>query len=301
MSSRSSPALPPTLLLISLKMYFTPPQTVQYLNSLLDPESQILRLTSTARQKLVLGLIPDFLCLFKCSDILTSTSASDTNPPLLLGAQDCATESSGAFTGEISAWHLSHIPHMTFVELGHAERRRLFHENDEITAQKAVAVVNAGLVPLVCIGELTAPNAADADESVDKAIREVAVQVKAVLEALVAVSSKESETQSQPTSLVFAYEPVWAIGAPKPASVPYIAGVVKGIKEVIRDVQNETGAKWDTRVIYGGSAGPGLWSGSQGGNGEGLGKYVDGMFLGRFAHKVEGVRGVVEEMVQSLS
>ena len=82
----------------------------------------------------------------------------------------------------------------------------------------------------------------------------------------------------------------------------YVGPVVQAIREVAEAAHAGRGQRrtGEVKVVYGGSAGPGLWSGrSNGGNG--LGKYVDGLFLGRFAHKIEGVRGVVEEVVESLA
>jgi triosephosphate isomerase len=83
--------------------------------------------------------------------------------------------------------------------------------------------------------------------------------------------------------------------------VDYVGPVVGAIREVAKAALPLGGKQrmGDVKVVYGGSAGPGLWSGKSNG-GNGLGKYVDGLFLGRFAHKIEGVRGVVEEVVESL-
>lgn len=99
--------------------------------------------------------------------------------------------------------------------------------------------------------------------------------------------------------VIFAYEPVWAIGAAQPAGVEFVGPVVQGIRAVVGQVERDKGRTGQTRVVYGGSAGPGLWSGKTNG-GNPLGEWVDGMFLGRFAHKIEGVREVVEEVVESM-
>ncbi|CAG7921619.1 unnamed protein product [Penicillium olsonii] len=266
------PVLPEKLLLISLKMYFTPERTQTYLHELLNPANQII----TANPNLLLALIPDFLTIYPCSQILQSYNTTHNKPaPLLLGAQDCFWESAGAYTGEVSPTSL-HSLGCSIVELGHAERRAIFHESDAETALKAAAVCANNMLPLVCIGEITAPGPV-ASAAVGLAVEECAVLVRAVLAAIPADAP-----------VVFAYEPVWAIGKPVPAGVDHVAAVVEGIRGVI-------GARVGAvRVLYGGSAGPGLWAG-------GLGKAVDGMFLGRFAHEIGGVREVVREVEESMA
>ena len=115
---------------------------------------------------------------------------------------------------------------------------------------------------------------------VGNALREIRPQVMSVLEAV-----------PRAAPVIVAYEPVWAIGAEKPAAVEYVEPVVQGIKELLRSVSGRTG---ETRVVYGGSAGPGLW-----GKGR-LGACVDGIFLGRFAHEISLVKEVVDEVVETL-
>ncbi|KAI9934722.1 hypothetical protein ASPWEDRAFT_31084 [Aspergillus wentii DTO 134E9] len=275
------PVLPQTLLIISLKMYFTPSRTLDYLHALLDPKNEIVRPEN--RAKLLLALIPDFLTVYPCAQIIQDyeskliAQSDDTTlpPPVLLGAQDCFWESLGAYTGEVSPLALRSVG-ASIVELGHAERRSIFHETDDETARKAAATSAHGMIPLVCIGEITAPGPV-ASEAVGRAVSECEVQVRAVLSAIPADAP-----------VIFAYEPVWAIGKPAPAGVDHVSAVVDGIRAVIGKHEG------DVRVLYGGSAGPGLWG--QGG----LGKAVDGMFLGRFAHEIPGVQKVVKEVGETL-
>lgn len=275
------PVLPENLLLISLKMYFTPDRTINYLRGLLHPSNEIVRPQN--REKLLLALIPDFLTIWPCAEIIKDYESqlaaqgipTSSPPPFLLGAQDCMWEEYGAYTGEVSPAAIKALG-CSIVELGHAERRAIFGETDEQTARKAAATVKQGMVPLVCVGEITAPGAV-ASQAVGQAVAECAVLVRAVLDAIPAEAP-----------VIFAYEPVWAIGKPQPAGVDHVAAVVEGIRGVI-------GSRPGTaRVLYGGSAGPGLW-----GEG-GLGRAVDGMFLGRFAHEIEGVRKVVREVEETL-
>ncbi|KAJ5105608.1 Aldolase-type TIM barrel [Penicillium alfredii] len=279
-SNTTYPALPEKLLLISLKMYFTPDRTLEYLRGLLDPSNEIVRPEN--RERLLLALIPDFLTIWPCADILRdyekklATAGTPTSPPpFLLGAQDCFWEAQGAYTGEVSPASIRTLG-CSIVELGHAERRAIFGETDDQTARKAAATCAQGMVPLVCVGEVTAPGAV-ASEAVGQAVAECAVLIRAVLAAIPADAP-----------VIFAYEPVWAIGKPQPAGVDHVAAVVEGIRAVVGP---RPGA---VRVLYGGSAGPGLWGAG------GLGQAVDGMFLGRFAHEVGGVRKVVREVEETL-
>ncbi|KAK4929981.1 hypothetical protein LTR66_016126, partial [Elasticomyces elasticus] len=124
--------------------------------------------------------------------------------------------------------------------------------------------------------------------SIGSAMRELERQI---VSALAAVNAN--------APIIFAYEPIWAIGAAQPAGVEYVGPVVQAIRSVINSFTRHHGRTGQTKVIYGGSAGPGLWSGSTNG-GNPLSEWVDGMFLGRFAHKLEGVKAVVDEVVQSL-
>lgn len=296
--------LPDTLLIVSLKMYFSPARTLDYLRAMLDPLNDILP-AEHLRQRLLLALIPDFVTIYPCAEILKATSLQSQQqrqpPPLLLGAQDCFWESSGAFTGEVSPQTLRAVG-VTLVELGHAERRSLFAESDAQVARKAAAACANGLVPLVCIGELTAPvpvstgstaaaaGAGAASSSTisptspsSPAVDECAAQIRPVLEAVPADAD-----------VIFAYEPVWAIGKPAPAGVDHVARVVAGIRAVIGDCGARQRRSGDVRVLYGGSAGPGLWAQA------GMADVVDGMFLGRFAHDIAGLRAVVHEVQQTL-
>lgn len=280
--------LPQTLILTSTKAYFSPARTLAYLESLLSPTNGILPLPSST----LFALIPDHLTIYPCSELLSRhTSTPHPAPsawPLYLGAQDCYWESSyGAYTGCIVPPALKELG-VTIVELGHAERRKFLGETDETTAKKAAAATSLGLIPLVCIGETEKPNLnAPMSMAVGTAMRQLKPQITSLLEAV----PKEAP-------VIFAYEPVWAIGASEPAGVDYVGPVVGAIRSEIAQAEKD-GRTGTTRVVYGGSAGPGLWSGRTNG-GNGLGKYVDGMFLGRFAHEIKGVKDVVDEVVESL-
>src|SRR6185437_4536554 len=113
----------------------------------------------------------------------------------MLGAQNCATEDKGAFTGEVSAWMLA--PFCRYVVAGHSERRHVLGESDEVVAAKVRAILRNGLIPILCVGELL-------DEREEGRAQDVVEgQVRS---ALAGVMSEQA------AATVIAYEPVWAIG-----------------------------------------------------------------------------------------
>jgi triosephosphate isomerase (TIM) len=300
------PALPSKIILTSTKAYFSPARTVTYLHSILDPSNNILSLLKSHSQDVRFVYIPDFIGLYPSAQILHTKYSQDASTnsddpwspsfirginsskwPISLGAQDVyPSDSHGAYTGEITIPSLTSLG-VTVVEINHAERRRYLHETDSTAAQKAKVVSEAGMIPLVCIGELASPNlSGPMSANIGKAMGELKPQIETVLAAV------DGER-----TVVFAYEPVWAIGAAQPAPVEYVGAVVQAIRQIAKSARGK--GSGEIKVVYGGSAGPGLWSGKAN-SGQGLGKYVDGLFLGRFAHEIEGVRGVVEEVCQSL-
>ncbi|MFV0253097.1 MAG: triose-phosphate isomerase family protein [Beutenbergiaceae bacterium] len=183
--------------------------------------------------------------------------------PVAVGAQDVSQFEPGAYTGEVTAAELAEVG-VQLAEIGHAERRALFGETDEITAAKVSAALAAGLRPVLCVGEsdLLDPQQAGA-------------QVVAQLHASLAGAPAGPVT--------VAYEPVWAIGAPEPAGVEHITAVTTALRAALDGLADRAGSA----VIYGGSAGPGLLTE--------LGHAVDGLFLGRFGHDVENLIAVLDE------
>jgi triosephosphate isomerase len=241
---------------VSLKMYFDLPATLSYVRGML----QLDGLAWNAR--LDLFVIPDFISLVSAADILQPSS-------ILLGAQDTHWEDKGAYTGEVSPVVLQQAG-AKIVEIGHAERRALFGETDESVAKKAGAAARNGLIPLVCIGERT-HNTTSPSAAVGAAIAECKPQVTSVLAAV----PDESE-------VILAYEPVWAIGAKEPADADHVVNVTKELRRLAG------GRKGVTRILYGGSAGPGTFAK--------IAEGVDGLFLGRFAHDMQNLKKVIEEV-----
>lgn len=186
---------------------------------------------------------------------------------MLVGAQDAHWADSGAYTGEVSCAELAEHG-VQLVEIGHAERRRLFGETDEIVARKCAAALRNGLAPVICIGEMHRTEPA-------VAARECIAQLEASL--------SQARRKSLSGRLVIAYEPVWAIGAPEPAGERHIRGVCATLRRHLKD----DGTFPDAAVIYGGSAGPGLLPR--------IADAVDGMFLGRFAHEPVAFGAILDE------
>lgn len=229
-------------------MYFSAARTKHYIQELLQIISSSSPSSSDLLSQLDIFIIPDHITLASVASQLAGTS-------ILTGAQDAFYEDSGAFTGEVSPAVLAEVG-CRIVELGHAERRRLFHETDADAARKAAAAARNGMIPLVCIGERTR-----IDNTTTAAVEECRPQVEAVLAAV-----------PSDADVILAYEPVWAIGAAEPAGADYVVAVTRQLRN-LECVRQRQGA---TRILYGGSAGPGLF--------EKLKDGVDGLFLGRFAH-----------------
>ncbi len=156
--------------------------------------------------------------------------------PISLGAQDCYFESSGAYTGEISASMLGKLG-VRYVIVGHSERRELFGETDEIVAKKANAVIASQMTPIVCVGESMFQREEKQTETVIKS------QVEAV------VSSMSSELCEE---LVFAYEPKWAIGSGIPAESQDAVVGANAVRAAVSKYHGEMVAN-KVRVQYGGS------------------------------------------------
>lgn len=135
-------------------------------------------------------------------DLATALEATEgTN--VKIGAENCHWAESGAFTGEISTGMLKEMG-VEYVVLGHSERRQYFGETDETVNKRTKAALAAGLKPIVCVGELLWERECDITEEV------IARQIKLDL---------FNVTEEELKNVVIAYEPVWAIGTGKTATV----------------------------------------------------------------------------------
>jgi len=250
----------PIFLGVSLKMYLDHAATLRWVRDVVAIAGAA---PAVADGRVQVAVLPTFVSIPAVAELTRDASVDH-------GAQDLAWADQGAFTGEVGGGDLAGFG-CRYVEVGHAERRRLFGEDDAIVARKLAAAVRHGLVPILCVGE---PDRQDSVAAVDFCVD----QVRA---GLAEIGTGRVETVEE---LIIAYEPVWAIGADKPAGVDHVRSVCAGIRAgVIGDHRVSA-----VRVIYGGSAGPGLLSelGREG---------ADGLFLGRFAHDPKALSTMIDE------
>ncbi|MDQ3486986.1 MAG: triose-phosphate isomerase [Acidobacteriota bacterium] len=161
------------------------------------------------------------------------------NSPIAVAVQDVHWERQGAFTGEVSA-SMAKEAGAEFAIVGHSERRQLFQETDETVNRKTLAVLGAGLFPIVCVGETLEER--EANSTLDVLDR----QIKKGLDGL---------TGDQVASLVVAYEPVWAIGTGRNATPQQAGEVHAHIRSRLRSWFGGHAADL-CHVIYGGSVKP---------------------------------------------
>jgi len=238
---------------VSLKMYFGHSDARRWFSRVAGLAA---RHPAVADGRVEFFVIPTFLQVLPAVDAFAGTRT-------LVGAQDVAAWDRGAYTGEVGALELAEVG-VRVAEVGHAERRRLFGETDEVVAAKVAASLRSGITPVLCLGETERMPAADAEN-------EIVRQLHAALDGAAA------------GRVIVAYEPVWAIGAAEPAPVDHITTVAGRLRGELDTLAERDGSI----VIYGGSAGPGLLAQ--------LGDSVDGLFLGRFAHDPDALAGVLDE------
>ncbi|MBD5787352.1 triose-phosphate isomerase [Cellulosimicrobium terreum] len=152
------------------------------------------------------------------------------------GAQDVSAHASGAYTGEISATMLAKLG-VTYVAIGHSERREYHAESDALINTKIVAAVGQGLAPILCVGE-----------GLD--VRKAGQQIPHTLAQLEGALAGIPATQLE--NLVVAYEPVWAIGTGEVATPEDAQEVCGAIRGALGDLY-DAGLADATRVLYGGS------------------------------------------------
>ncbi|WP_175073711.1 triose-phosphate isomerase [Terribacillus sp. AE2B 122] len=158
---------------------------------------------------------------------------------LKIAAQTMHYEESGAFTGEISPIALKSIG-VEYAVIGHSERREYYNETDESVNKKTHAALQHGITPIVCIGETLEEREADKTNEV------VGGQVEKALEGLSA---------EQVSTVILAYEPVWAIGTGKTATAQQANEVCTFIRNVVKEKVSAEAAD-AVRIQYGGSVKP---------------------------------------------
>jgi triosephosphate isomerase len=201
-------------------------QAVQKLSYLLDKEDA---------EKVEVVICPTFTALRSVETLLESDKL-----PYGLGAQNVNAEDKGAFTGEISPPMLAALK-VSYVIVGHSERRQLFGEDDQTVNRKVRAVFKHGMTPILCVGETLEEREADGTES------KVTGQVR---RAFADVDAERA------TTAVIAYEPIWAIGTGRNAEPNDAGRVVEMIRATLAE-RYDDGVAQAVRVQYGGSVKPG--------------------------------------------
>ncbi|RWF47431.1 MAG: triose-phosphate isomerase [Mesorhizobium sp.] len=201
-------------------------------------------------------VIPPFTAVREVKRALSATR-------IKVGAQNMHWVDAGAWTGEISPVMLNDCG-LDLVELGHSERREHFGETDRTVGLKTAAAVRHGLIPLICVGETLA------ERESGKADAVLTAQVEGALQFL--------DDEARGAEILFAYEPVWAIGDKGiPASSDYADRQQALIKQVAAGLLPAV-----PPVLYGGSVNPGNAA-------ELIGQpNIDGLFIGRSAWQAEG-------------
>jgi triosephosphate isomerase len=212
-------------------------------------------------------IIPPFTAVREVKRALASTRVK-------VGAQNMHWADAGAWTGEVSPVMLTDCE-LDLVELGHSERREHFGETDETVGLKTAAAVRHGLIPLICVGETLA------QREVGRAEEVLVEQVKGALRFL--------EGAALGAKILFAYEPVWAIGDKGiPATADYANAQQALIKRVAGGILPDV-----PPVLYGGSVNPG--------NAAELAvqENIDGLFIGRSAWQAEGYIDILRAVAAS--
>ena len=158
---------------------------------------------------------------------------------IAIGAENCHYESKGAFTGEITAEMIKEAG-AKYVVIGHSERREYYNETDFTVNKKVHAAVNAGLIPIICVGESLE------QRELGVTMELIAYQVKCALANVPAEKMRH---------VVIAYEPLWAIGTGKTATAQQAGEVCSAIRATIRDLYGARVARSVT-IQYGGSMNP---------------------------------------------
>ena len=212
------------LIAANWKMYKTPDQTRDFFREFLP------LVQGHYRDEIV--VCPNYLCI---DAAVTATKGSN----VAIGAQDLHWEKEGAFTGEICTSMLLAVG-VTHVIIGHSERRQYFGETDDTVNLKLKSALEAGLVPIVCVGEVLEEREAGLTDDVLR---------RQCMRAFYKISAKKA------AKLVVAYEPVWAIGTGKTAT-PQLASdahvIIRG--EAAKAFGEEFADH--LRILYGGSVKP---------------------------------------------
>jgi triosephosphate isomerase len=205
------------------KMHKTLAETAEFVDAFLPLAGQ-------------LGNVELFLCPSYPSLATAVERCADS--AVQVAAQNMHEETHGAFTGEVAASMLTELG-VDGVILGHSERRALYNESDDALARKVPAALDAGLIPLLCVGETEADRDGGRTQAVLR--RQVEADLAGVPDERLA-------------AVVIAYEPVWAIGTGRNATPEQAASAIEFIRSLI--AARDTTAARSIRILYGGSVKP---------------------------------------------
>ncbi|MGI9665985.1 MAG: triose-phosphate isomerase [Acidimicrobiia bacterium] len=192
------------------------------------------RLESSDYQRVEVVVCPPFTALRSAQTVIETDHLA-----IRLGAQNVDWHESGAYTGEISPGMLSKLS-VSFVIVGHSERRQLFGETDDVVNHKVRAVLDAGMTPILCVGET------EEEREAEEAQERVSSQVRAGLAGI---------SEEEVADMVVAYEPIWAIGTGKTASADDAGDMCAFVRSEVAQVAGD--AAESVRVLYGGSVNAG--------------------------------------------
>ncbi len=206
------------------KMYKTPEEGVDLVRGLIEQTKDV--------KDVEILVCPPFPCLAAVGEALSGSS-------IRLGAQNLYPKAEGAYTGEVSAGMLKALG-CSYVILGHSERRMYFFETDEFIREKTEAALDAGLIPIICVGESLE------EREQGRTFDRVGYQMDRAVQGMSPDRAKK---------IVIAYEPVWAIGTGKTATDEQAQEVHAFIREKL-SVHHGKEVAEAIRILYGGSVKP---------------------------------------------
>ncbi len=209
-------------------------------------------------------ICPSFTALSEVRKVIARSSVS-------LGAQTMSSEDKGAYTGEISARQLQELS-VSHVIIGHSERRANQCETDAVVRAKTKKALESGFIPVICIGE---------EKEAREAGNELAVVQEQITNALKGISLGHEQT------LLFAYEPLWAIGSGNPATSQQVVEMHAHIRAVAQELLE--GRETQIKVLYGGSVNPENVYGFL------REQEVDGILVGGASIKLSQMREVISQ------
>lgn len=214
----------------------------------------------------LVGVAPTYLCL--------QTVKDNASKDMIVAAQNCHFENSGAYTGEVSIPMLKDLG-VNWVIIGHSERRTYDNETNEKCNKKIVKLVQSDMIPVYCVGETL--------EQFELG------QTKSVVEEQLRVGLKDL-CEKCIKKVVIAYEPVWSIGTGKNASQEIAQDVCSFIRGIVKDMYGE--ACEEVLILYGGSVKP-----------ENIKAYltspdIDGALVGGASLKIDSYQAMVENLVK---